>query len=321
MYNILHDYLGKSFHNFDVGDGIQCRVDCPKCARLNNDEYDGKHNLELNIKIKKYKCWKCNTSGRLKNLLKWYGSNQLYQFYLDNYEFQLVDDKYIYKSDDEDDDILDITLPKEFISFKNYEEYDNRYVAPYNYLTQTRKLTLNQINKYDLGFCLEGRYKNRIIIPSYNNYMKLNYFMSRSFIESKSSTYLNPVASKEIIINEYLIDWNCRVFIVEGFFDFITIPVNTIILNGKGLSFTLLNKLMIYKPPITMLIDGDAIQDSIKIIETLENNQINNINYVFLENDFDIDDIRTNFGKKSIAEYLTKNTKILTDEDRLWLKK
>ena len=37
MYNLLHDLFNKSFHNFDIGDGIQCRIDCPKCARLYNE--------------------------------------------------------------------------------------------------------------------------------------------------------------------------------------------------------------------------------------------------------------------------------------------
>lgn len=318
MFSIISDLLEKIFKEVKSNSSnTQLKVNCPKCARTFNDyTSDGKFNLEISLDKKIYHCWKCGIKGRLKNLFKYYGNNEIYNFYLDNFEFELYSDTT--NENDYSFELFEIHLPVEFISFADYNEYDEKFVEPYNYLTQTRKLDLQTLVKYNIGFCLKGKYRKRIIIPSYDINNNINYFISRTYIEDKV-TYLNPDLNRDLIINEHLIDWNCTIYIVEGIFDYLSIPINTLVLNGKGINNIILSKLKKYKPSVTLLIDGDAIKDTINIIDILENNGINNINYVYLDKKYDIDKIRRDFGFEYLKKYIKENTKKLNESDRILL--
>ena len=48
------------------------------------------------------------------------------------------------------------------------------------------------IKKYKIGFCDDGVYQNRIIVPSYDENGVLNYFVGRSFM-GDNMKYKNPM--------------------------------------------------------------------------------------------------------------------------------
>lgn len=318
-FNILYDLLVKVFKNVipTKTDKSQTKVNCPRCAKLSNTyELDNKFNLEISLEKKLYHCWKCGIRGNLKNLFQFYGNNEIYNEYIDNFSFDITAEA----SDDDSGELFDIMLPKEFISFNDYSEFDDRFTEAFNYLTQTRKFKLEEIQKYNIGFCEKGYYKNRILFPTYDINNKLNYFITRTYRNNKP-TYLLPHLSKEIIANENKIDWNVPVYIVEGIFDYMTIPINTTLLNGKLMSFSLLEKLKKYKPPVNLLIDADALQDAIKINNILKHNGIDDVKFIFFKENYDIDKIRVKFGKKYLINYLNENLKPLTEEREIWLKK
>ena len=52
------------------------------------------------------------------------------------------------------------------------------------------------LTKYNLGYCEYGNYKNMIIIPSYDENGKLNYFTGRSFEKDPYRKYRNPEVIK-----------------------------------------------------------------------------------------------------------------------------
>ena len=58
-----------------------------------------------------------------------------------------------------------------------------------------------------------------------------------------SSRYLTYLNSKDIIFNEFYINWDLPVYLVEGVFDSLRIP-NSIPLLGKGVSPLLLKRLL-----------------------------------------------------------------------------
>jgi len=61
--------------------------------------------------------------------------------------------------------------------------------------------------KYSIGYCESGKYKNRIILPSYNENGELNYFTARDFYDYSNKKYLNPTFDKgNNIINEIFIN-------------------------------------------------------------------------------------------------------------------
>lgn len=146
-----------------------------------------------------------------------------------------------------------------------------------NYLS-VRNITLNDIIKYNIHYCITGDYSHRIIFPSMNNNGKFNYFVGRNYIDEMSiNKYKNSKLSKDIIFNEYLIDFNFPIVLCEGVFDAIAIRRNAIPLLGKNIQPKLLQKLIQYKPNIYIFLDNDAINDSYKLANLLLKNGIDNV--------------------------------------------
>ena len=205
-------------------------------------------------------------------------------------------------------------LPKEFILFKNANKNDLVYKESYNYLI-SRGLDDEIIEKYNMGYCLEGKYQNRIIIPSYDLNNKLNYFIGRSFNGHKIK-YLNPILPKmNIIINEKNINWDGTIFLTEGIFDMIALfPLSNIIpLIGKVMSdylyYTLIKKSNGY---IVIVLDSDAKEEMYHTYKKLHTTTKlkDKIRVVDLPGDSDLSIIRQDFGKEGIKELLKSCRKL-----------
>jgi cellulose synthase/poly-beta-1,6-N-acetylglucosamine synthase-like glycosyltransferase len=155
---------------------------------------------------------------------------------------------------------------------------------------------------YNIGFCATGIYENRIIIPSYDENNRVNYFIARSYLNNTKMKYKNPQAQKEIIIfNEKLIDWNETVYIVEGAFDSIFIP-NAIPMLGKFMSEHLFNKLYNNAKKIIIVLDPDAYNDQERLYHRLNCGKLmGKVWSIKLEGDKDIADL-----KGDLSEYKIK---------------
>jgi DNA primase len=126
------------------------------------------------------------------------------------------------------------------------------------------------IIKYNIGYCKEGLYKNMIIIPTYDADGRLNYFTARSFEKEPYVKYRNPSASRDIIPNEHLINWNVPVIICEGLFDAIAIKRNAVPLLGKNIQSSLMKKIVTsIVDKIYIALDRDAIKQALKFCERL----------------------------------------------------
>lgn len=125
-----------------------------------------------------------------------------------------------------------IQLPIEFKPLYKRDDSYKRNIA-LNYLKK-RNLTPYDIFRYDIGYCEEGEYENRIIIPSYDRNYELNYFIARSFTGHELK-YKNPPISKDIVAFESFINYNEPIILCEGFFDAIFIKNNCIPLMGTSL--------------------------------------------------------------------------------------
>jgi DNA primase len=109
------------------------------------------------------------------------------------------DDLFGTKVEEETETIL--KLPDEFKSLAN--KCLPRSAAPFlRYLSQ-RGVTRKEIIKWKIGYCSEGDYRNRVIIPSFNKDGFVNYYVARS-IGDDWQKYKNPPASKDIIFNEFM---------------------------------------------------------------------------------------------------------------------
>lgn len=168
-----------------------------------------------------------------------------------------------------------IYLPKEFISLTDVPTgFNPEYKHAIHYLTQ-RGITYGDIIKYNIGYCKEGVYARRIIIPSYDENGMLNYFISRSYYPDEKAKYKNPPISKNIVCLESQINWKEPIVLCEGIFDAITIKRNAIPLLGKFPSKYLVEKIFLNGvKQITISLDNDAIDEAIRVAEYFRKNDI-----------------------------------------------
>jgi DNA primase len=231
---------------------------CPFCNHH-------KQKLQVNTETQKWHCWTCNSGGKkLTSLLK--------KLDVDRKTISIIreiygDSNYNPQLEDADTKVF-ISLPKEFISLSETPKgFNPEYKQAIHYLTQ-RGITEKDIVKYNIGYCKEGLYGQRIIIPSYNSDGTLNYFVSRSYYPDNKMKYKNPPISKNVICFDSQVNWNEPIILCEGVFDAITIKRNAIPLLGKFPSRTLVEK--IFMSGITDIIislDNDAINEALKAAE------------------------------------------------------
>ena len=129
---------------------------------------------------------------------------------------------------------------------------------PLEYLRQ-RGITQQEILMWKIGYCTEGRYGGRIIVPSFNNSGDLNYFIARSFVGHRMK-YLNPPISKNVVFNELFVDWDEPIILVEGLFDAIVAGQNAIPILGSTLreESKLFQAIVLNDSPVYLALDEDA---------------------------------------------------------------
>lgn len=257
LLDILCEILGDPEKVYDSK--LQYGYNCPECGLG-----ERKGNLEVSLEKHVYHCWSCgninDTHGSLGRLFDKYGTKQQKKLYeVIRPEQHKPKEKQVKK----------LTLPENFKLFKDVSKaYPIRRVA-YNYLI-SRGITDDIINKFKIGFCDSGSHSGRIVVPSYNEFGGLNYYVARSWYPNTKAKYKNPETPKdEIIFNESLINWNQDIFLVEGVFDSFFIP-NSIPMLGKHMSellfTTLYNRAM---GNVIIGLDGDAFNDGVKLYHEL----------------------------------------------------
>ena len=164
-----------------------------------------------------------------------------------------------------------LELPKEYKTFENLKTSDVEGRQALYYL-KNRGLTKDDILKYNIGYCTSGRYRNMVIIPSYDANGSLNYFTGRSFEKEPYVKYRNPEASRDIVPFELFINWNIPIILCEGPFDAIAIKRNVIPLLGKNIQSNLMKKIVTSAvEKIYIALDKDAQKQALNFCERLMN--------------------------------------------------
>ena len=234
---------------------------CPFC-------YHQKPKLEVNLTENRegknpWHCWACDTRGTtIYSLFK--------QLKVDVSKFtELKSLVKTSKSIKETQVVSSISLPNEYINLYagNLSDISARHALAY---LKKRHIGKYDILKYNIGYCKDGLYKNMIIIPTYDIDGRLNYFTARSFEKEPYIKYRNPPASRDIIPNEHLINWNIPIVICEGLFDAIAIKRNAVPLLGKNIQSSLMKKIVTsVVDKIYIALDRDAIKQALKFCEKL----------------------------------------------------
>jgi DNA primase len=227
-----------------------------------------KPKLQVNIKNGKWHCWVSGQGGhnlfqlfkKVKATKKQYQElNEL----SDNFSFEYVPTKQENK---------EVKLPDEYKPMWT-KSNSPTYKHALKYL-QSRGVSQDDMIKYSIGYCEDGLYSNRIIIPSYDNEGQLNFFIGRDIFDSKLK-YRNSPTPKDIIGFELFVNWEEPILLVEGALDAITSKVNSIPLFGKTIMNNLKRKILEKKvKTLYVALDNDAVKDSMKIVEELMNEGI-----------------------------------------------
>ena len=235
---------------------------CPFC-------HTHKKKLSINIATNKWKCWVCGSKGgHIIWLLK---KLNVAKKLLEQFK-EVLGDVHIkqYKITTAE---VTLRLPPEYKPLWKPEKSYPYYHA-ISYLKQ-RGITANDILRYRMGFCVEGSYANRIILPSYDRNHHLNYFTARLFYD-EGMKYKNPPVSKNIICFENMVDFDEPIVLVEGMFDAITIRRNCIPMLGKTIPKVLEKALLEHKVrDVIIFLDEDAIADAMKLEDHLKQYDIN----------------------------------------------
>lgn len=325
-YSELSSLFRRIFSEVKNEGNAQIQINCPRCQERDGlNEPDGKFNLEINFDKHAFRCWKCDEpkfSGlNLEFLVKEYGNKE------DVQDFREIREDYFQFNNDEEYHVeekeLSVELPDEFIPFSSMDLDNNDHLHAYNYLVVDRKISREIILSYRLGFCLEGRFKNRIVIPSYDKNGKLNYFVARTWIKGHRPVYMNPKIEKgRFIYNEGRINWDAPVYLVEGGFEELSFPVNTIPLLGKDLGEKLFYELKDKKPEIIIILDPDAVKNAIRLYEQLQSiyyDCTEKVKIVIMEGKYDLDEVKRNFDVEGVKKVI-RSARYLNDLDYLRLK-
>ena len=257
-----------------------------------------KPKLQVNIETGKWHCWVSNQGGHnLFQLLK--------QVNADRILFKELSDAVgstYYTSDKKDDKQIILNLPKEAKPLWNGGDSVQKLHA-LKFIME-RGLTMEDVVRYNLHYCLNGVYQNRIIVPSYDSNGQLNYFVGRDFYKGVMK-YKNPPIPKDIIGFDLYIDWSQPIVLCEGVFDAIAIKNNSIPLFGKTILPKLFEKILTKKVKhIIISLDEDAFQDSLKMIKKFFDNGIS-VNFVKLTNSDPSD-----LGYKKMIDKLETSTEV-----------
>lgn len=300
---ILNDILGKGRE-----EGDEILFHCPFC---NHD----KKKLSVNLKKDVAKCWVCKTSfSNLTKMIEYLADEETVN------EWKRLSGEPINKKEQKlregieknsepvntDNIKYELSIPDEQKRVWPVDRKDRDNVRAYRYL-KDRGISDKQILKYRIGYCSYGRYAKRVIIPSISEDLRLNYYVARSFLETDHVKYLTPkgVNKVHIVFNDFFINWNKPVKIVEGVFDAIKAGDNAIAMLGNSLpkKSRIYKKIVSNNPKVYLCLDKGESDKEIRIIESLKSMGVNEIVLVNLDNtDFkDIGEMPNGYFDKYIS--------------------
>ena len=259
---------------------------CPYCKHH-------KRKFSVNVAKGYYKCWVCDTRGKnIYRVIRRFGSNHdkaQWREITETVDYDKLEDLFAEKVVEKQ--ILD--MPECFVSLANKDIPPTGFAAR-NYLRK-RGVSKQDIVWWKMGYCSNGEYEGRVVIPSFDDEGDLNYFISRSYDKKAYPKYKNPPASKNIIFNDLFVDWSSDIVLVEGVFDAVVAGRNSVPLLGSTLSqnSALLQKIVKEDAGVYIALDPDAKKKELEIIKTLL--------------DFDIEVWKVNIGENEDVGSMTKD--------------
>ena len=223
----VQQFMMQNFEQTKVSNnGTHFLARCLLCGDSKKNPYKKRFNLDWNNGVPGWHCWNC---GRHGNFIEIYSIVKGLSY--DDAKKELF---HQWKSKEDTKERIKrkqraVDNPKRrteveednfnFIREKSWSIYDeeNRYVKALKDFYVSRKIP----DKYILYICYEGKYRNRIIIPIFNEHRDIIYFQARRIPKTGlMPKYDNPVAPKELcILNKNHFDRSKNIIVHEGLVD------------------------------------------------------------------------------------------------------
>ena len=245
-------------------DGVNYAFKCPSCGSTDKN----KRKLVIKIDDDSYHCWVCDVKGRgLIKLLQRYIPTALEE-YRSNY----------HKGKSFKIDLPDDIAPVENLEIKNFRllasqknSLDPDIKATLRYVAN-RGITNRDMWYFKLGTASSGRFRRRVIMPSFDSDGNMNYYAARTIDRDSGRKYINAkIPKKNIIFNEINIDWNRELTLVEGPFDLVKCDENATCILGSSLGekYTLFQEIVRNQTPIILALDPDVAHKTHSIAKRL----------------------------------------------------
>lgn len=244
--------------------GTEFVCDCILCG--------GRSKLYVNESTGNWICYKCDQRGRLTRLveiLEDISTGQALRFIFEAIRAQPSRPLSALSSQPEEEPEKEpVVLPPEFIPVRS----ESGWEVPL-YLTG-RGVSPKVAARYGLGFCEQGRYAGRIILPAHVN-GELGFFQARSILPSIEPKYLAPRADRSAALwgyDEAVAMGANYCFVVEGPFDVLACAgagLPAVGLMGKVVSPTQAALLRARFDGALILLDADARKDAVKAARML----------------------------------------------------
>jgi len=258
---IRASFLQEAFGS-GIVNGESIALTCPQCSKDRKD----KKKLIVKLTDGMHHCWVCGLKGRtLKYTVRKFAPNKLSK-YKSIFEDESIEAK------EEIEEKIEISIPAGFLLLANNlktRDPDVRDTINYAY---SRGLSMKDLWFYKFGTCQSGRFRRRLIMPSFDSFGKLNYYTGRSIDSETSRKYLNARAKKkDLIFNELNIRWDEELTMVEGPLDLVKCNYNTTSILGSflGEDYCLFQKIVKNKTPTLLALDSDAQLKQQKICKAL----------------------------------------------------
>jgi len=256
-------FVRQAFGEVEIArDKVNVATFCPSCGSGSNK----KKKLSINLNTWNCHCWVCGVKGKdLGYILSKYVSAALSKEFRVRFLHEKVD-KVV-------DEISEkISLPESFISLAtNFKSKDPDIKSCFDYLLK-RGIGHRDLWYFKIGTAASGKFRRRVIIPSFDLDGELNFFTARAIDDDVYRKYINSNVKKStIIFNESNINWKKELTLVEGPFDLLKSGQNSTCLLGSILSkhSYLFKRIASNNTPVLLCLDSDAREKSFKIADLL----------------------------------------------------
>jgi DNA primase len=252
-------FLERHFGSY-VSSKNEALFTCPFCKHH-------KPKLSVNTESWFWKCWVCDTKGRSLLSLIWRLEDRAAFA-----QYKACFPHHVQGAAPEIPEEFVLELPAEYIPICT-DKSSFHHKRAMNYVKR-RNISIIDLLRHKIGYCIEGRYRDRIILPSFDSEGRLNFFTGRTFVNNPWK-YLNPDTptdyKRTIIFNELNIDWEKPIFLVEGFLDMLKVGSNVIPLFGSTLpeESKLFLNLVMHNCEVYVCLDADARDKQVRILDSL----------------------------------------------------